>query len=103
MAGVVVGPDFDLATFHEQLGARLPEYARPLFVRFLAKIEMTGTFKAKKDELAQAGYDPARTTDPICLNDRARRAFVPLDAAVRGHSDPARAGVAPTRCSRRLR
>ena len=38
----------------------LPAYARPVFLRLLPRIEMTGTFKHKKAQLEQDGFDPAK-------------------------------------------
>ncbi|XP_008204870.1 long-chain fatty acid transport protein 4 [Nasonia vitripennis] len=43
----------------------LPTYARPLFVRVLASLPMTGTFKLKKKELQQEGIDIHKVKDPI--------------------------------------
>jgi len=80
MAAIVVGPDFDLAKFHEFVAHRLPQYARPLFVRLINAIEVTGTFKAKKQDLAREGYDLTLVTDPIYFNDRASARFLPLDS-----------------------
>ena len=82
MAALVVRPGFDLAAFRAELALKLPEYARPVFVRLLAALEATGTFKPKKHELQQAGFDPAVISDPLYVGDRARDAFVPLDAAL---------------------
>jgi fatty-acyl-CoA synthase len=84
MAALVAGAAFDLAAFRNHLGARLPVYARPLFMRMRSEIEVTGTFKHAKHELARQGFDPAATSDAIYLNDPERQAFVPLDAALYG-------------------
>jgi hypothetical protein len=40
--------DFDLRTLHSLAKARLPAYARPLFVRICAQIDMTETFQTPK-------------------------------------------------------
>jgi len=82
MAALVVAPDFDLASFRETVAMRLPEYARPVFVRILPALEATGTFKPKKQELAAAGFDPAGTPDPIYFDDRRSDAYRRLDAAL---------------------
>ena len=82
MAAVVAGQDFDLAAFRQHLAERLPEYARPLFLRICGEIETTATFKPKKQDLSREGYDPDVTADAIYFNDRARQAFVKLDAAL---------------------
>jgi fatty-acyl-CoA synthase len=82
MAAIVGDGAVDLAALRAHLAAHLPEYARPLFLRVRNEIEVTATFKHKKHDLMREGYDPAGTTDPIYFDDRARRAFVPLDQAL---------------------
>ena len=82
MAALVVDEGFDLARLRAHLAARLPDYARPLFVRILREMEVTATFKHKKSDLARAGYDPSATEDAIYFNDAASGAFVRLDQAL---------------------
>src|SRR5256885_2511728 len=55
MAAVVVAAQFELAALRRHLQA-LPAYARPLFIRIVPSIELTGTFRLKKSELARQGY-----------------------------------------------
>ncbi|GAB0090108.1 hypothetical protein DMENIID0001_047910 [Sergentomyia squamirostris] len=43
----------------------LPPYARPLFIRLMDALPMTGTFKMKKLDLQLEGYDLNKITDPI--------------------------------------
>src|SRR2546425_751526 len=78
MAAVVVGPSFDLTAFRHHL-ERLPEYARPLFLRLRCEIELTATFKPKKQDLSREGYHASATGDAIYLNDPQRQAFVRVD------------------------
>jgi fatty-acyl-CoA synthase len=80
MATMVVDQAFDLAAFRQHLTATLPGYARPLFVRIGASLEMTGTFKPTKGQLVRDGFNPVRTEDVIWFDDRTRGAFVPVDA-----------------------
>ena len=82
MAAVVVSEDFGLVAFRQHLAERLPEYARPLFLRIRGEIEMTATFKPKKQDLSREGYDPNITADVIYFDDRVRQAFVKLDAVL---------------------
>ena len=82
MAAVVVSQDFDLIAFRQHLAERLPEYARPLFLRILGEIETTATFKPKKQDLSREGYDPVVTADAIYFNDRVSRSFVKVDAVL---------------------
>jgi fatty-acyl-CoA synthase len=85
MAAIVTDGACDLAGLHAHLSARLPEYARPLFLRLQREIDVTGTFKQRKVNLVSEGFDPAMTDDPIFFNDPVARRFVPLDAALRAH------------------
>jgi len=78
MAAVAVGHDFNLFAFRRHLG-QLPEYARPLFLRIRGEIELTSTFKPKKQDLLREGYDPAVIGDAVYFNDSERQAFVRLD------------------------
>ncbi|MDB6042671.1 MAG: long-chain-acyl-CoA synthetase [Gammaproteobacteria bacterium] len=82
MAALVVNTKFELGTFRHHLATRLPDYARPLFLRIVTSIELTGTFKLRKQELALEGYDPARITGDLYFDDRQRQAYVRLDAAL---------------------
>jgi len=82
MAAVVCDKSFDIGGFGRHLAARLPEYARPVFLRILSEIEMTATFKPKKQELMRAGYASAATTDRLYVKERASGVFVPLEAAL---------------------
>jgi fatty-acyl-CoA synthase len=80
MAALVVEAAFDLAAFRAEAARRLPPYARPVFLRLIGTIESTGTFKPRKQELMQSGFDPARIGDKLYLDDARAQAYVPLDA-----------------------
>jgi fatty-acyl-CoA synthase len=82
MAALVVDTRFDLAALRTHLAAHLPDYARPLFLRILGALEVTATFKHKKNDLVRAGFDPSLTEDAIYFNAAARGAFVRLDQAL---------------------
>jgi fatty-acyl-CoA synthase len=79
MAALVVDGNLDLAALRAHLMSRLPEYARPLFLRIKGEIDVTGTFKQKKVDLVRQGFDPGVTRDPIYFNDPDARTFVRLD------------------------
>jgi fatty-acyl-CoA synthase len=81
-AALVVNADFDLAAFRAEVAARLPPYARPVFVRILSTLEATATFKPRKQDLMQAGFDPSRVTDPLYFDDAHSQRYVPVDAAL---------------------
>jgi fatty-acyl-CoA synthase len=67
--------EFDLAGLRAHVGAHLPPYARPAFLRFKRDLDMTGTFKQKKTDLVAEGFDISRSADPIYFDDRARDAY----------------------------
>ncbi len=69
MAGLVVGPDFDIATFGEHVARELPAFAQPVFVRLLPRIETTGTFKPRKVDLVADGFDPSKIKGPLFWKD----------------------------------
>jgi fatty-acyl-CoA synthase len=79
MAAVVVDATFDRRELHRHLAARLPDYAQPLFLRITSEIELTGTFRPRKPDLARSGFDPTATSDSIYFHDPVRETFVELD------------------------
>ena len=81
-AALVVDAGFDLEKFHADVARRLPAYARPVFLRLLRNLETTGTFKPRKQELVQAGFDPSRIKDKLFFDDSRAQAYVPLDGAL---------------------
>jgi fatty-acyl-CoA synthase len=78
MAALVVTPEFNLGEFHQRLAA-LPSYARPVFVRITRSLELTGTFKLRKQQLVLEGYDVRNVPDAVYLDDTAGQRYVPLD------------------------
>ncbi len=79
MAAVVADDGLDLAALRRHLQAELPAYARPMFLRLAAGLDVTGTFKLKKGALAREGFDPAACGDPIFFDDPKAQGFVRLD------------------------
>ena len=73
------GFELDGAALGTHLDARLPAYAAPLFVRLLGEVETTGTFKYKKADLKQAGYDPRQVDGPLFVRLPSSTSFEPLD------------------------
>ena len=82
MAALVVDnvATFDLAGLRALIVERLPVYARPVFLRFRPKLDLTGTFKPKKTELVAQGFDPERADDPIYFDDRGQGVYCRVDA-----------------------
>ncbi|KJE97119.1 solute carrier family 27 [Capsaspora owczarzaki ATCC 30864] len=65
------------------VNARLPVYARPLFLRVVAEHDMTGTFKLKKSDLQKQGFDPKETAGDVCyFMSPSAKQFVKVDQAL---------------------
>jgi fatty-acyl-CoA synthase len=80
MAAIVM-PDpkrFDGKALYELVAQSLPAYAAPVFVRLQPEADVTGTFKLRKVELQNEGYDPAKVGDPLFVRDDQARAYLPL-------------------------
>ena len=105
MAAIVSNEEFDLRDFRKHIVDRLPEYARPVFLRLCSAIEVTATFKLQKQRLMREGYDPAATSDGLYFHDRAGEGLRHArPCAVRAYSQRHCASVnAPRRCCRRRR
>jgi len=84
MAALVARDDLDLAALRAHLTARLPDYARPLFLRLVPTLEVTETFKLKKQALAAQGWDPAAIDDALFVDDRSAGVYLKLDLAAAG-------------------
>jgi fatty-acyl-CoA synthase len=65
MAALVTAPGFDIAKLAGALSGNLPAYARPIFIRLLPELEITGTFKQRKVDLVKDGFDPKAIRDPL--------------------------------------
>jgi solute carrier family 27 (fatty acid transporter), member 1/4 len=65
----IVDPDskIDLDKLASGIRSSLPPYARPVFIRTMQEMPMTGTFKLKKRDLQLDGFDLTKVTDPIYL------------------------------------
>ncbi len=59
--------EFDFKGFAAHVAQSLPAYARPLFLRLREAQEITGTFKYRKVELKQEGFDPEACKDPLFM------------------------------------
>ncbi|HEY4942089.1 MAG TPA: long-chain-acyl-CoA synthetase [Rhizomicrobium sp.] len=82
MAALVTGTGFDIAKLADALAGNLPPYARPVFVRLLPELEITGTFKQRKVELVKDGFDPAAIRDPLYWLDHASGRYEALTAEI---------------------
>ena len=82
MAALVTTPNFDISKLAAVLSTTLPAYARPVFIRLLPEIEVTGTFKQRKVDLVNAGFDPSQIRAPIYWLDPETARYEPLSPDV---------------------
>lgn len=78
----VAGDAFDGRALAAHLAAQLPAYAVPLFLRHVAALETTATFKTRKQALRDEGADPACIRDPLFVLLDAQRGYEPLTGAL---------------------
>ncbi|HEY8945626.1 MAG TPA: AMP-binding protein, partial [Polyangiaceae bacterium] len=64
LAVLSVSGEFEQGSFERHV-AELPSHARPCFLRFASGLAMTESMKVRKRALAQAGVDPAASSDTI--------------------------------------
>jgi len=79
MAALVVSPDFDPTKLALKLMANLPAYARPVFLRLQPEMEITGTFKLRKVDLVEEGFNPQTIPNPLYILDPATQQYRALD------------------------
>ncbi|MGQ0621060.1 MAG: long-chain-acyl-CoA synthetase [Panacagrimonas sp.] len=72
--------EFDGAGLAGFLKTQLPAYAVPLFIRLRPEQEVTGTFKFRKVEVRQEGFDPSRIGEPLYALIDAVRGYEPVTA-----------------------
>ena len=84
MAALVMaaGERFDAAALYRLAVEVLPSYAVPLFVRVMAVMDMTGTYKLRKVELQREGYHPDNFSDALFVLDHRRQCYAPYDEAL---------------------
>jgi len=62
---VVNHEEFDFNNFLKTLHDNLPNYAIPIFVRFLSELNTTSTFKIQKNDMKKIGFNIKKTNNPI--------------------------------------
>jgi fatty-acyl-CoA synthase len=80
MAAITLKPgtSFDGRALADSLEQALPAYAVPLFIRLQTEQQTTGTFKYRKVELKQEGFDPGVVERAaVCAGWTGRRATSP--------------------------
>jgi citronellyl-CoA synthetase len=71
----------DLESISTHINDQLPSYARPVFLRILAEIDTTGTFKMVKGDLRKESYDLEQVTDALYVMLPRATTYQKLDAA----------------------
>lgn len=79
MVALDVEDDFDFKGLIDFTAKHLPVYARPIFVRIQEEIEKTGTFKQRKVDLVEEGFDPEKIEDPIYFANPETQALDVID------------------------
>jgi len=82
MAAIVAEASLDVAQLSAHIDRELPAYARPLFLRLLPEMEITGTFKHRKVDLQKEGFDPSAIEDRMFFFDEVAEIYVPLTATL---------------------
>ncbi|KAE8752443.1 hypothetical protein FOCC_FOCC000915 [Frankliniella occidentalis] len=74
----IVDPEntLNLEVLANGIDKMLPAYARPIFIRKVAALEMTGTFKVKKYVLQKEAFDLKLVKDPLFI--RSGNTFAPF-------------------------
>jgi fatty-acyl-CoA synthase len=65
MVTLILDGKFSAKAFADYADEQLPSYARPVFVRIAKTLETTGTFKYRKVDLVNEGFDPDKVDGPI--------------------------------------
>lgn len=81
MAAIVIDSEFSAERFYGYVADALPSYAQPRFLRIVASVSTTGTFKHKKVELREDGWDPQRVNDALWVRDSKAGRYVELTPA----------------------
>ncbi len=60
--------NFNWNAFSDHVETNLAKYARPVFIRIIEEMDTTGTFKLKKNDLREEGFDLNKVNDVVyCL------------------------------------
>jgi len=82
MAAIVCDEGLDLEALRAFMATHLPDYARPRFLRLRTEIDKTATFKQRKIDLVEQGFDPVRIADAVFFDDPRTGSWVRLDQAL---------------------
>ena len=85
MASIIITEsceNFDFESLLSVLKDNLPEYAIPKFIRFIYELATTSTFKIKKSEMKQEGFDIKKIDDPIYFLLPDSKEYIPLSEII---------------------
>ncbi len=74
----ITGQDIDFDGLYRHMHEHLPAYAVPLFLRLQRQVTDTATFKYRKVDLVNEGFDPEKVDDPVWFADPEAGTYVPL-------------------------
>ena len=74
----------DLKNLAQGLAKVLPTYARPLFIRVVDTIELTGTYKLRKVDYQKDSFDLDKVTDDIYFLNPSSHTYVPFTMELYG-------------------
>jgi solute carrier family 27 fatty acid transporter 1/4 len=79
MAAINTDEDsLDISDLYRKLSVELPRYAVPIFIRLTSSVALTSTFKLKKTQAREEGYDLGRVSDPLFLLHPSQGRYVRL-------------------------
>ncbi|KAM8804699.1 long-chain fatty acid transport protein 2 [Eudromia elegans] len=74
--------EFNGENTYRHVHAHLPNYARPRFIRIKSAIELTATFKYRKVQLMEEGFNPAVIKDCLYILDEKENTYVQMTQAI---------------------
>ena len=66
----------DLVSLAQGMAKVLPTYARPLFIRIVKAIDMTGTYKLRKVDYQKDAFDIDQVKDDVYMLDAGTQTYV---------------------------
>ena len=82
IAGTENGTTLDLTALARELKRALPGYARPVFIRLVHAIDLTGTYKLRKIDYRNEAYDLGKVKDPIYFLDSISESYIPFTSII---------------------
>ncbi|XP_075620783.1 long-chain fatty acid transport protein 2 isoform X2 [Balearica regulorum gibbericeps] len=70
--------EFNGENTYRHVNTHLPNYARPRFIRIKSAIELTATFKYRKVQLVEEGFNPAVIKDRLYFLDDKEKLYVQM-------------------------